>query len=74
MCEYCNTSKYRNDYYGDADFDMELEIAEGSWTHLFMLWNSRTNKFGIYASGEGEAVTDISFCPKCGRNLMASKG
>ena len=68
-CMYCDTSKYKDNYWGEADFDLELELADGDWTHLFMLWNSKTNKFGIYASGEGEAVTDICFCPKCGRKL-----
>lgn len=36
----------------------------------FMLWNFKTNKFGMYASGEGEAVVDINFCPNCGRKLI----
>lgn len=66
-CEWCDTNKYEETYYGDEDFDMELELKDGDWVHLCMLWNSKTNKFGMYASGEGEAVVNIKFCPKCGR-------
>ena len=69
MCEYCDISKYVCDYYGEADFDMQNELAIGDYTLLLMLYNSKTNKFGLKASGEGEAVIDINFCPKCGRNL-----
>lgn len=69
-CEWCNTKLYKPQYYGNADFNMEKEISEGDWTHLFMLWNSKTNRFGMYASGEGEAVVGINFCPKCGRKLI----
>lgn len=36
----------------------------------FMLWNSKTNKFGMYASGEGEAVVNINFCSKYGKKLI----
>lgn len=68
-CEYCDTNKYKSTYYGEADFDMELELSDGDWVHLYMLWNSKNNKFGMYASGEGEAVTSINFCPRCGRKL-----
>lgn len=50
-------------------FDMQNELAIGDYTLLLMLYNSKTNKFGLKASGEGEAVIDINFCPKCGRNL-----
>ena len=69
MCEYCDISKYVCDYYGEADFDLQNELAIGDYTVLLMLYNSKTNKFGLKASGEGEAVIDINFCPKCGRNL-----
>ena len=67
--EYCDISKYVCDYYGEADFDLQNELAIGDYTVLLMLYNSKTNKFGLKASGEGEAVIDINFCPKCGRNL-----
>ena len=69
MCEYCDISKYVCDYYGEADFDLQNELAIGDYTVLLMLYNSKTNKFVLKASGEGEAVIDINFCPKCGRNL-----
>ena len=69
MYEYCDISKYVCDYYGEADFDLQNELAIGDYTVLLMLYNSKTNKFGLKASGEGEAVIDINFCPKCGRNL-----
>lgn len=29
MCEYCDISKYVCDYYGEADFDMQNELAIG---------------------------------------------
>ena len=69
MCEYCNPKKYKDDYYGNDDFDRELEIEYNCYTSLCMLWNSKTNKFGICAIDEGEAATNINFCPKCGRKL-----
>lgn len=68
-CDWCDTELYEPSYYGNADFDMEQEISDGDWVHLFMLWNPKINKFGMYASGEGEAVVNINFCPKCGRKL-----
>lgn len=69
MCDWCNNEKYDDTYYGNSDFDKEFEIAEGSWTSLYMLHNSKTNKYGMYASGDGEAVVNINFCPNCGRKL-----
>ncbi len=38
-------------YYGDAAFDMEQLIEKDDYTRLSMLWNSKTNKFGLYAGG-----------------------
>lgn len=73
MCDWCDTSEYENTYYGDGDFDKEIEIANGEdnggMVYLYMLYNTKTNKYGIYANGEGEAVTDIEFCPRCGKKL-----
>lgn len=68
-CQWCNTKLYSLDYYGKYDFDVCQKIVDGDYTELSMLWNSKTNKFGLYASGEGEAVVNIGFCPNCGRKL-----
>lgn len=68
-CKWCNTELYKEEYYGDAAFDMEQPIEEDDYTRLSMLWNSKTNKFGLCAGGESEAVVNINYCPKCGRKL-----
>lgn len=68
-CKWCNTELYKEEYYGDAAFDMEQLIEKDDYKRLSMLWNSKTNKFGLYAGGESEAVANINYCPKCGRKL-----
>ena len=68
-CKWCNAELYKEKYYGDFDFDMEQTLDGCNYTGLSMLWNSKINKFGICASGEGEVVANINYCPKCGRKL-----
>lgn len=68
-CDWCDTEMYKLCYYGDADFDMEHELEGDNLTCLSMLWNSKSNAFGLYAGGESEATANINFCPKCGRKL-----
>lgn len=70
MCDWCDPKLYESKYYGFYDFDKELGIAVDNMTALSMVWNSQTNKYGIYASGEGEVAEEINFCPKCGRKLV----
>ncbi len=70
MCDWCDSKLYESKYYGSYDFDKELEIVGDNLVVLSMVWNSQTNKYGIYAGGEGEVVEEINFCPKCGRKLI----
>ena len=65
MCEYCDTSKYVHTFDGD----LKNQLAEGDYIALSMIYDPKTNKFWLKASGDGEAIIDINFCPKCGRKL-----
>ena len=65
MCEYCDTSKYVR----TCDGYLKNELAEGDYIKLSMIYDPKTNKFWLEASGDGEAIIDINFCPKCGRKL-----
>ena len=45
-CKWCNTELYKEEYYGDAAFDMEQPIEEDDYTRLSMLWNSKQINLG----------------------------
>ena len=88
MCKYCDLNnynrKYENDFYDDWDDEERAdpeykfrlyspEIPVENYINIFMVYNEFDDEYGLYISGEALSITLISYCPFCGRKLIAMK-
>lgn len=64
-CEYCDIKKY----YDRWNRIKVLNLNEGCYTDLNMVYDGKAKNFRLTAEGEGRAEIKINYCPMCGRRL-----
>ena len=66
MCKVCDITTFTENWDGR----LKLELANGSYTTLSIMYDRRNKDWVLMASGEGSAESNISFCPNCGEKLI----